>query len=63
LIKRTKHNTHEGQNIMKSTTITPNQKGIDSVGYDVYYNKLSSKISKNLFYAGQAVLVLSEAFC
>jgi hypothetical protein len=48
---------------MKSTTITPNQKGIDSVGYDVYYNKLSSKISKNLFYAGQAVLVLSEAFC
>ena len=63
MIKQTKHNTHKGQNIMKSTTIIPNQKGIDSVEYDVYYKKLSSKILKKLFYAVQTVLVLSEAFC
>ena len=63
MTKRTKHNPHKGQNTMKSTMLTPNQKRIDSVGYDVYYKKLSGKISKKLFYAGQTVLVLSEAFC
>jgi hypothetical protein len=57
VIKRTKHNPDKGQNTMKSTMVTPNQKRIDSVGYDVYYKKLSSKISKKLFPAGQTVLV------
>jgi len=37
---------------MKSTMLTPNQKRIDSVGYDAYYKKLSGRISKKLFYAG-----------
>ena len=39
------HNTHKGQNIVKSTTVILNQKRLTVLGSGVYYSRLPSKIS------------------